>query len=354
MKRIVLIAGARPNFMKIAPLHRAFAARGASQSLVHTGQHFDKIMSDAFFDELEIPAPDTHLGIGAGDRIAQTRKIVQALVPLLQDWVIVVGDVTSTAAGAFAGVLAGIPVAHVEAGLRSFNWMMPEELNRMAADHHSDLLFVSDPAGLHNLRKESIPDDRVHYVGNVMVDTLHRMLPKTHSNDVLERLGISSGAYGVMTMHRPENVDHPERLASILRGIERAAADIPIVWPVHHRTKMRMEEAGRAAPPGVRVIDPVAYLDMLTLMKHAKLLLTDSGGLQEEATVLGIPCITLRGETERPVTVTVGTSEVVGCDYDRIVDAAGRALRGEWKKGGIPEGWDGKASERIADILLRH
>lgn len=342
--------------MKIAPLHRALTARGVSVFLVHTGQHYDDAMSDVFFRELGIPQPDMNLGIGSGDRITQTRKIVQVLVPLLQerqpDAIIVVGDVTSTAAGAMAGVKAGIPVVHVEAGLRSFNWSMPEELNRMIADHHADLLLVSDPKGLEHLKNERVEDDRVHFVGNIMIDTLHHALTQTVSRTILSDLGLEPGAFGIVTMHRPETVDDKDLLSGMVRTLGVVSERIPLVFPIHPRTKTRLDEFSLSLPPSIKIIDPVGYIDMLALTRHAKVALTDSGGLQEETTILGIPCITLREQTERPITVEIGTSEVLGRDHDAILDAVDRVLRGAWKKGGIPEGWDGKTAERIADILL--
>lgn len=344
--------------MKIAPLYRALKSRGISTYLVHTGQHYDDVMSDIFFRELGIPKPDINFSVGTGDRLTQTRKIMQALAPLLQerkpDAIIVVGDVTSTAAGTLAGVKAGIPVAHVEAGLRSFNWEMPEELNRMIVDHHSDLLFVSDPKGLEHLRNECIPDERVHFVGNIMIDTLQHALTQTGERTILADHGLQPSDYGIVTMHRPENVDHPDRLSSLVRTLGSVAEKIKLILPLHPRTKSRLETSNLELSSSICVIDPVGYIDMLTFTKHAKFALTDSGGVQEEATVLGIPCITLREQTERPITVDIGTSEVLGRDHEAILDAVDRILRGEWKKGGIPEGWDGKTAERIADIILSH
>jgi UDP-N-acetylglucosamine 2-epimerase (non-hydrolysing) len=357
MKRFMLLVGARPNFMKVAPLHRALLERGADLTLVHTGQHQDINMSDIFFTELAIPAPDVHLGIGFGDRLTQTKKIVDGLTPLLRerqpDALVVVGDVTSTAAGAMAGTMAGVPVVHVEAGLRSFNWRMPEELNRMIADHHATYLFVSDPSGIGHLKSEAIPEERIHFVGNIMIDTLRNAETKGHASDVLSRFGISSGSYGVLTLHRPENVDDVAVLKPLWETLNRVAATLPIIFPVHPRTQKRLAEFGIPTDGAIRLVDPVGYFDMLALTKNAKLVLTDSGGVQEETTVLGIPCITLREETERPVTVTVGTSEVVGRDREAILAAVDRVLRGEWKKGGIPELWDGSTAARIADILMR-
>jgi UDP-N-acetylglucosamine 2-epimerase (non-hydrolysing) len=355
MKKLVLLAGARPNFMKIAPLHRALSERSFALFLVHTGQHSDPLMSDIFFSELGIPAPDAHLGVGFGDRLTQTKKIIDALVPILHaqtpDALLVIGDVTSTSAGAIAGTVAGIPVIHVEAGLRSFNWRMPEELNRNIADHHSHYLFVSDPSGLEHLAHEGIPSDRVHYVGNVMIDTLRRLEARADASDVLSRLGLAAGSYGVLTMHRPENVDHPETLAHLWKIMNEVAERIPLIFPVHPRTRQRFVDFGMTLDGAVRLIDPLGYLDMLALTKRASMVLTDSGGVQEETTALGVPCLTLREQTERPVTVSVGTSEVLGRDREAILNAVDRVRRGEWKRGGIPEGWDGNAASRIADIL---
>ncbi len=357
MRDFLLVAGARPNFMKIAPLIKALKHRGASVFLVHTGQHYDPALSDVFFRELEIPDPDLHLGIGSGERHEQTRKIVDALQPVLRERkphaVIVVGDVTSTAAAAMAGVAAGTPVVHVEAGLRSYNWTMPEELNRMIADHHSILLFSPDEIGRENVLKEGIPEHRVHVVGNIMIDTLHTAMHR-EDDAPLERFDVRPNAYAVLTMHRGENVDDPATLAQLWSMIADAAALIPIIFPMHPRTKARVEAAGLKTPPNVTVTEPLGYFDQITLMKRSMCVLTDSGGIQEETTVLGIPCLTLRQETERPATVEFGTNEIIGHDRDKLMVALNRVLRGEWKRGRIPELWDGKAAERIADILLRH
>ncbi len=355
MKHIALVAGARPNFMKVAPLREALVARGARVSLIHTGQHYDPLMSEVFFRDLGLPAPDVHLGVGPGDRVTQTRAIVEALVPALREHVpdvlVVVGDVTSTAAAAIAGTLAGIPVAHVEAGLRSFHWPMPEELNRMIADHHSRWLFVTEPSGVANLRAERAPAERIHLVGNVMIDTLRRFEPRVAAADVRVRLSLPE-RYGVLTLHRPENVDDPQVLSSLAGAITEASTRLPLIYPVHHRVRDRLVGTPLAAAPGVRTVEPLGYVDMLALVRGATLVLTDSGGLQEETTALGIPCITVRGQTERPVTVEVGTSEIVGHDRDAILDAVDRVLAGAWKKGRVPDLWDGRAAERIAEILL--
>lgn len=357
MKRILLLAGARPNFMKIAPLMRAFSTYSIDAYLVHTGQHYDEKMSNIFFKELEIPEPDVNLGVGPGDRISQTKKIVDKLVPLLHerkpDAILVVGDVTSTAAGAIAGIVAGTLVIHVEAGLRSFNWKMPEELNRMIADHHSELLFVSDASGIENLKNENILDDKVFFVGNIMIDTLRYLERKSDDSTILQQLNLTEKEYVLLTMHRPENVDDREALASLVETLGMVGERIPIVLPLHPRTEARLEEFQVSLPNTVQAIEPVGYLDMLALNKNARFVLTDSGGLQEETTVLGIPCITLRNETERPETVRVGTSAIAGRDREKILEYVQQILNGDWKKGEIPEFWDGHTAERIAEILSK-
>ncbi|MBU1349025.1 UDP-N-acetylglucosamine 2-epimerase (non-hydrolyzing) [Patescibacteria group bacterium] len=357
MKDVFLLAGARPNFIKIAPLDAALRRRGISTTLVHTGQHYDAKMSDVFFRDLGIPEPHVHLGIGPGDRHAQTKRIMDALVPLLRerkpDALLVVGDVTSTAAGAMAGVAAGVHVIHVEAGLRSFNWRMPEELNRMIADHHASLLFASEPVALEHLSAERIPSEKVHLVGNVMIDSLRRIEPVAAASDMLARLGLSEKTYGVLTLHRPENVDDPVVFRNLWETIHIVADRLPLVFPVHPRTKSRIESLGLASHADVRMIDPVGYVEMIALLRSAKGILTDSGGLQEEAYGLNIPCLTLRGETERPLTVEQGTSEIVGTSRDRIMDAFDRLMSGAWKTPTPYELWDGHTAERIADIIER-
>ncbi|MFH1292179.1 MAG: UDP-N-acetylglucosamine 2-epimerase (non-hydrolyzing) [bacterium] len=357
MKNFVILAGARPNFMKIAPLNAALRERGAQTFIVHTGQHYDHNMSDVFFRELGIPQPDVNLGVGSGDRKTQSQKIISALVPLLRekspDAIIVVGDVTSTAAGAMAGVMAGIPVVHVEAGLRSFNWKMPEELNRMIADHHSDLLFVNEISGVENLKNESVSEERIHLVGNIMIDTLRKAEPYADKSTILAKHGLRSGEFGLLTMHRPENVDFPEALESLCESLRLVAEQMPLVYPLHPRTKARLAEFGLQLDPRIKLIDPVSYFDMLALIKNVKLVLTDSGGLQEETTALGVPCITLREQTERPITVTEGTSEIVGRDRQMILQGVERIKSGNWKIGKVPDLWDGRVAYRIADILLK-
>lgn len=355
MKNLVLLAGTRPNFIKIAPLNAALVQRGILTFLVHTGQHYDRRMSDVFFKELEIPDPDVHLDIGSGDRLTQTKKIIAALVPILlnrkPDAIIVVGDVTSTSAGVIAGVIAGIPVLHVEAGLRSFNWNMPEELNRMIADHYSSHLFISDPSGIQNLLNEAIPGNRFNLVGNVMIDTLRKAESKAAESKILTQLDIKPGGYGLLTLHRPENVDNPHVFRDLWKILCEASQKIPFIFPVHPRTQGKMGEFGIKESEKIRIIEPVGYLDMIALTKSAMFALTDSGGVQEETTALGIPCLTLREQTERPVTVTEGTSEILGRDREKILTAVDKVMRGEWKKGTLPAHWDGHASERIAEII---
>ncbi|TAL19984.1 UDP-N-acetylglucosamine 2-epimerase (non-hydrolyzing) [Patescibacteria group bacterium] len=356
MKHIALLAGARPNFMKIAPLRAALVNRGARATLIHTGQHYDPLMSDVFFRDLGLPEPDINLGVGAGDRVEQMGSIVSALVPALKERspeaLVVVGDITSTVAGAMFGMLAGIPVAHVEAGLRSFHWPMPEELNRMFTDHHSRWLFVTEPAGVRNLQEERVPAERIHFVGNVMIDTLRRFERQAASSDILVRLGLQPKSYAVLTLHRPESVDRPETFLALAATLAEASTRLPLIYPVHHRVRGRLTGTPLATASGVRIIEPLGYVDMLALVRDATAVLTDSGGLQEETTALGVPCITLRGQTERPITVEVGTSEVVGHDRLAILDAVDRVLAGKWKKGSVPWLWDGRAAERIADILI--
>jgi len=356
MKTVFLVAGARPNFIKIAPLYEALRQQGFGIVLVHTGQHYDANMSDVFFQELGIPDPDIHLGVGAGDRVAQSQKILSELVPLLREQkpsaIIVVGDVTSTGAGAMAGVAAQIPVVHVEAGLRSHNWRMPEELNRMIADHHSDHLFVSDEAGLEHLENERIAKEKVHFVGNIMIDSLRKAEPLAEASDILARLSIEPKSYGVLTLHRPETVDHPELLRTVWQALADVSQKLPIIFPVHPRTKSKLD-ALSDVPSNIRLVEPLGYLDMIKLVKSSKLVLTDSGGLQEETTAMSIPCITLRDETERPSTVRYGTSEIAGRDPRKISELFDRAMNGTWKNGGMPPLWDGKTAERIAEMLAR-
>ena len=355
MPRIVCVAGARPNFMKVKPVMDALEARGAEVVLVHTGQHYDAAMNDVFFADLGLRPPDRHLGTGSGSHAEQTARVMTAFEPLLAelapDAVVVVGDVTSTLACALVAAKAGVAVAHVEAGLRSRDWSMPEEVNRVVTDRLSDLLFAPSPDGVDNLRAEGYHDDQIRLVGNVMIDTLYANLDRALASDVLHRHGLTPGGYALATLHRPANVDDPAMLGGLLRALGEVARELPIVLPVHPRTAARLAEIG--APDGIRPVPPAGYLDFIALQASARLVLTDSGGIQEETTALGVPCLTLRDSTERPITLTEGTNVLVGRDPERIVATARRVLADPPAKR-APALWDGHAGDRIAEALLAH
>lgn len=366
---ISLVAGARPNFMKVAPVYHALAAKRETArlagvdlrvSIVHTGQHYDANMSDVFFRDLGIPNPDRHLEVGSASHAEQTAKIMIAFERVVledrPDLVAVVGDVNSTIACALTAKKLGVKVAHVEAGLRSFDMRMPEEINRKLTDAISDLLFVTEESGVRNLRAEGVPEERIFLVGNVMIDTLLTNLDRIGSKDFIptEEVRDFCGAakrYAVLTLHRPSNVDRRETLLPLWKAIAEIAQRIPIFFPVHPRTRAKIEEFGLAGT-GVTMIDPVGYLDMLYAVKGAAMVLTDSGGLQEETTVLGVPCVTIRENTERPVTVEIGTNYLAGTNPDAILAASREILAGKAKKGRVPPLWDGKAADRIAETIL--
>ena len=358
--KIISIAGARPNFMKIAPLAAAITAHNTSSApviehfLVHTGQHYDQKMSDLFFKELGIPEPDINLGVGGGSHAVQTAEIMKRIEPVLlehrPDYLLVVGDVNSTIACALVAVKLGIKIIHVEAGLRSYDRGMPEEINRILTDAISDILFITERGATDNLIREGIDPHKIYFVGNVMIDTLLEHRVKAEQSDILERLGIV-GEYGVVTLHRPSNVDDPIQLAMLLAALNEVSVDLPLIFPVHPRTRIRLLDHHIPVAEAIRLVEPLGYLDFLKLQSSARLVLTDSGGIQEETTVLGVPCLTLRESTERPVTVTEGTNRLVKLDRQAIVAAVRDTLHGA-VSGRIPEFWDGGAAARIVAILV--
>jgi UDP-N-acetylglucosamine 2-epimerase (non-hydrolysing) len=351
--------------MKMAPLLRALAHYpNVNPVLVHTGQHYDASLSDVFFEELGMKRPDFSLEVGSGKHGEQTARVLERFEAVLEqgppgggkyDRVIVVGDVNSTMAATLAAAKLQVPVAHVEAGLRSFDRTMPEEINRIVTDSLSDLLLVSEPAGMENLRREGHPEHHLHLVGNVMIDTLRWLLPKARQSPILANLELTPGRYGVVTLHRPSNVDRPDTLASLLEVLSETSARLPLVFPIHPRTKARLEQFGLSPQlnGAKRIIQtkPLGYLDFLSLTSQAKVIVTDSGGLQEESTALGIPCLTMRSTTERPITVEQGSSTLIGSDPAKLRACLEAVLGGRYKTGVCPEWWDGRAAERIARIL---
>jgi UDP-N-acetylglucosamine 2-epimerase (non-hydrolysing) len=324
--------------------------------LIHTGQHFSPEMSDSFFQQLEIPEPDVNLGAGGGSQTEQTAEIMKRIEPVFQehrpDVLIVVGDVNSTVAASLVAAKMRIPIAHVEAGLRSFDRAMPEEINRLVTDAISDYLFVTERSGEENLRREGADPARIFFTGNVMIDTLLRFRAKAAESDVVQRLGLTPQSYAVVTLHRPSNVDHPNRLAELIALLHELARELRIVFAVHPRTNQRIQSAGLQVGD-LLVIPPQSYLDFLRLTMDARLVLTDSGGIQEETTILQVPCLTLRENTERPVTIEHGTNRLVGTDTGAILQAARGVLTQPMPSGRIPELWDGRAADRIVDILER-
>jgi len=367
MKRIACVVGARPNFMKIAPVLRAMREVGQwNPVLIHTGQHYDPNLSDIFFHELQIPPPDISLGIGSNTHGRQVGETIIALEQVFVDAtqsgqpfdrLLVVGDVNSTMAAAIAAAKLNLPVAHIEAGLRSFDRSMPEETNRIVTDSISDLLLVSEPSGVEQLRCEGHPDDHIFLVGNVMIDTLRQQLPRAQQSNVPQRLGFTAGQYGVVTMHRPANVDRREVLTGLIEALIETAERLPLVFPVHPRTLARLTSFGlesRLQQSGVYMMKPQGYLEFLSLTSQARLIVTDSGGLQEESTALGVPCLTLRANTERPVTVDQGTSVLVGNDAQLLRQYLAEVIAGTYKRGNCPPLWDGHAAKRIVEILSNH
>jgi UDP-N-acetylglucosamine 2-epimerase (non-hydrolysing) len=364
MVKLIIVAGARPNFMKIAPIVAAGRRRFEEFELtvVHTGQHYDAAMSDAFFRDLNLPPPDVYLGVGSGSHAAQTAAVMQAFEPVVlkekPDWVVVVGDVNSTLACALVCAKLNIKVAHVEAGLRSRDRSMPEEINRLLTDQIAELLLTPSRDADANLRAEGIPAARIRFVGNVMIDSLRTQIERARVSNILTTLNLEADKYAVLTLHRPSNVDEQKAFGRILEALEHIAGRLPIVFPAHPRSRKMIDELGLAPRvqriTNLRLIDPIGYLDFQRLMSCARLVLTDSGGIQEETTVLGIPCITLRENTERPITVEMGTNTIVGTDTKKIVAAATQALGNPLDKTNIriPELWDGQTADRILDALL--
>jgi UDP-N-acetylglucosamine 2-epimerase (non-hydrolysing) len=353
MTKIIAVCGARPNFMKIAPLMWEIRRRDdVSATLVHTGQHYDQRMSHLFFEQLRIPKPDIDLEVGSGSHAVQTAEVMKRFEPVVlehkPDLVLVVGDINSTLACALVSAKLGVPVAHVEAGLRSFDRAMPEAI--------SDWLLVSERAGLANLKREGIPDDRVFFVGNVMIDTLLATREQFEKSNILKEVGLvgKEKAYAVLTLHRPSNVDDPRILRGLMSAISELQAEMPVVFPIHPRTRKHLAALDIPAMPNLIMTEPLGYLDFMKLLAHCRMVLTDSGGIQEETTVLGVPCLTLRSNTERPATVDEGTNVLVGPDPANVASAWRRVLSEKSHIGRIPELWDGKAAGRIINTILKH
>jgi UDP-N-acetylglucosamine 2-epimerase (non-hydrolysing) len=353
--KLVHVVGARPNFMKMAPVFHALAGRnGVEQIVVHTGQHYDASMSDIFFAQLGMPVPDINLSVGSGSHGAQTAQVLMKFEEVLlsdrPDLVLVYGDVNSTMAAALVCAKLNVKVGHVEAGLRSFDRTMPEEINRIVTDQLADMLFTPSRDGNENLEREGIPPEKIHLVGNLMIDTLVRLLDQAHP----PRIGQIEGKYLLVTLHRPSNVDEPEMLRQIVETLSELSKSVPVVFPVHPRTRRRISEFELTLPDTSRfaLLEPVGYLEFLGMQRNARFVITDSGGIQEETTFLGVPCLTVRENTERPITIEVGTNVLVGRDMARLKHEAGRILAGEEKNGSIPPLWDGRAGDRVAQIVV--
>ncbi|MGE5363633.1 MAG: non-hydrolyzing UDP-N-acetylglucosamine 2-epimerase [Bacteroidota bacterium] len=360
MKKIISVVGARPNFMKVAPVHKAFQKyNGSVQHLIcHTGQHYDEKMSKVFFDDLELPRPHFYLGVGSGSHAEQTARIMiefeKVLLQEKPDLVIVVGDVNSTIACTLTASKLHIKTAHVESGLRSNDRHMPEEINRLLTDAIADYLFVTEKSGLENLKNEGVSDSKIFFTGNVMIDSLVAYLPKADKSPILKDLALDPGNYILVTLHRPSNVDSKDYLQELINLLNSVSRKRKLVFPIHPRTKSNMSKFGldNLLSENVLLTEPIGYIDFLALTKNAELIITDSGGIQEESTYLGVQCITVRKNTERPITVEVGTNQLIGTDLAKVEEAALSVLNGNLKKGGIPDLWDGCAAERIAQIVL--
>jgi UDP-N-acetylglucosamine 2-epimerase (non-hydrolysing) len=357
---VLHVIGARPNFMKAAPVYRAISAHDVRQTIIHTGQHYDAVMSDGILRELGLPEPDVNLGIGSGTHAQQTGQVMVAiedqLTKMHPDLLVVYGDVNSTMAATLASAKLGIPVGHVEAGLRSGDRTMPEELNRLVTDRLATWLFTPSVDGDENLIREGTDPRCIYRVGNVMIDTLQRLLPVADGEQQLRQLNLISGvgarSFVLVTLHRPSNVDDAGPLSRLMAALEKVAARVPVVFPVHPRTRERIARFG-IHHKRTMLIEPLTYLPFLGLQRHAAVVITDSGGIQEETTYLGVPCLTMRENTERPITVSVGTNQLLGNDTDRMEQEVLAIVDGRRKWGGIPELWDGRASERLASVLVR-
>lgn len=359
--KLTIVAGARPNFMKIAPIIHAIQknqvlGKNISYRLVHTGQHYDKNMSETFFEELNIPKPDVNLGVGGGTQAEQTAGIMigfeKDLIANPTDFVIVVGDVTSTMACSIVAKKLNVRVVHVEAGIRSWDLTMPEEINRMVTDVLSDYYFTTTELANENLKKAGVGDDRIFLVGNVMIDTLLANIGRFRKPMIFEELGLQEGRYLMLTLHRPANVDESDKLRIMMSEILSNVCSLPIIFPIHPRTAKIFNGLGIHFD-NLHIVEPMGYLEFNYMVKHSKAVITDSGGITEETTVMGIPCITLRDNTERPETCTIGTNELIGTNPNAIKPALAKLFSGNWKKGGIPKFWDGKAAERIVEILMK-
>lgn len=360
-RRVLSVVGARPNFMKVAPIERALGRYNdrIEHAICHTGQHYDYAMSQAFFEDLDLPEPRFYLGVGSGSHAEQTARIMLAFEPVCTEWkpdlVVVVGDVNSTIACSLVAVKLGIPTAHVEAGLRSFDRTMPEEINRIATDAICDWHFCTEQSGVDNLRREGVPDDRIFFVGNTMIDSLMAAMPRVEQCTIVGELGLRRRQYAVVTLHRPSNVDDPEQLAMLLEVLGELSHRLPVVFPIHPRTRQNIERFQLAGvverTPHLRLIEPLRYVHFVALVRDAALVLTDSGGIQEETTVLGVPCITLRTTTERPSTLEYGTNVLVPPVRERIAAAIEEVLCSPPRNRCIPPLWDGRAAERIAEIV---
>lgn len=356
--KLAMVAGARPNFMKIAPLMRALDGDSDfAVTLIHTGQHYDDNMSGQFFRDLGIPRPQFHLEVGSGSHAQQTAEIMKRIEPVLTEVrpaaIVVVGDVNSTAAAALVAKKLGIEVVHAEAGLRSFDRTMPEEINRIVTDSITDIFLVTEESGRVNLLREGVAAERIHLVGNLMIDSLRQNLERARESDVADRLEVRGKRYGVVTLHRPANVDEPEALAEILGALTTIAESLPLLWPVHPRTRARLGHPQTALPPSLRLLEPLGYLDFLSLEAGSALVLTDSGGIQEETTVLGVPCLTLRDNTERPATIELGTNRLAGTKKASIL-AAWREMQTSPQRAQVPPLWDGQAGVRSREVLRKH